>query len=87
MLTRVSSQNPQDPQDPQDPQPASFRACATGDDVEHTFRTEWVLDSDIYDYDILDPDECFILLVILTFSVPLFSIVFFAYLNFALAEV
>ena len=84
MLTRVSSQNPQNPQDPQD---ASFRACTTASYVERTFQTEWVLESDIYDNDTLEPDACLVLLVVLTFSVPLCSFLSFAYANHALAEV
>ena len=92
MLTRVSSQNPQDPQnpqnpqDPQDPQDASFRACTTASYVERTFQTEWVLESDVYDNDTLEL-ECFMLLVVLTFSVPLCSFLYFAYANHAVAEV
>ena len=84
MLTRVPSKNPQDPQDPQD---ASFRACNTGNDVERRSQAEWLLESDIYDNDFLDPDACFMLLVVLTFSVPLCSFLFFAYFKHALAEV
>ena len=80
-MTRVSSKNPQDPQD--------ATSCALNARyIEHTSQTVdvWVVESDIYDYDILDPDGCFMLLVFFTLGVPLFSIVFFAYVNHALAE-
>ena len=74
-------------ENPQDPQNATVCALNASylEDASQTVDV-WVLESDIYDYDILDPDGCFMLLVFFTFGVPLFSIVFFTYVNHALAE-
>lgn len=80
MLARVT-RNPQDPQDPQD---ATICALTTTN-VEHTSQTfdVWVLESEVSDDDFLDLDECFTLLVFFTLTVPLYAILFFAWINHA----
>ena len=71
---------------PQNPQDATFYAFTTTT-VHNRSRASdvWMLESEIYD-DFLDPDACFLLLVFFTLGVPLYSILFFAYVHETLAD-